>query len=229
MRSITKREKYLIIILGLALVVFGYSRFFLMPVLDNIKTSQQNVDNYKIQVNELKNMAISNIRLRKNLEAVEVKYTEALKHLPAFEKDPEIAYNVKSMADQSQVKINSIVLSDSILYLEGAANQTVVNNTNPPENNSTEASNTMAPGGEKIYSVPVSINASGSSYTNVMDFVNLIETDPRIAVVNTLNIVKQQNISLTMNFVYLFTLDNTNEKLTYDFNNGIYGKPNPFN
>jgi type IV pilus assembly protein PilO len=160
-------------------------------------------------------MGISNIKLRANLEVTKVKYEAALKQLPVFEKDPEIAYNVKSMADQSQVKLNSIVFSDSTLNTQKTASQS--GTANPASN------------GENIYRVPVSINASGSSYANIMDLVDLIETDPGIAEINTLNIVKQQDISLTMNFTYLFTLDNAKEALAYDFNKGTYGKPNPFN
>lgn len=215
MRSITKREKYLIIFLAIAFVLFTYSRFFLLPVLDDIKASQQKIENDKTQVSELQIMKTSNITLRKNLTQVKVKYTDALKQLPVFEKDPEIAYNVKAMADKSDVKLNSITLADSTLFVSKAADQA--------------ATADAAPNGENIYSVPVSINAEGSSYADIMNFIASIEMDSRIAEINTLNIVKQQDISLTMNFTYLFSLDNAGEVLTYEFNKGTYGKPDPFN
>jgi hypothetical protein len=226
MLNINKREKYLIIILITAIIVYVYIQYFLMPILSNISISKQNIEKSNSEISQIKVISYGNEELKKQLAKVKLNYQEALLELPTLEKNPEIAYNIKPMADNANVSIDSVSIGEGTPYI--------------PQTSGNQKSN-IATENSSLYSVAVNLSVSSSNYSNVMGFVNSLEADKRIQEITSFSIISDKSsntnttinknissVSATININYFYSLNN-NEKPKYDFNKGTYGKDDIFN
>lgn len=232
MRSLSNREKYLIAFLGIAILLFIYAKMFLLPVLDKIQISQATVQDYQSQINELKLMETVNQTLNKALGDLQQKYEAALTQLPDQPRNPEVAYKLKPIADLSSITLQSVTLGDGELVSNPAVKDSTENTEVQEGKDSDQNGSASTPQGKKIYSMPVTIDGKAGTYADVMGFVDLIEKDKRFTHITSMNISSQGEsgdgiLSFNISVDYYYT-NESNEKPTYFFNNGQYGKTDLF-
>jgi Tfp pilus assembly protein PilO len=215
MKKLSRQEKILVIVTAVLVVFYGYYRLFYSPFQSRYTVVKQQVDKARDTVDNINLVSASNKKQKEQLTKLQASYEETAKALPTSERNPEITYDIKRLADSSKVTINTITLGKGILY-----NQTA--NTN-----NDSAQNTTVNG--RLMTIPVSLGISGD-YLTIMDFIAAIENDKRIAEVNTINISAKSGAifqaNITANYYYLEF--NSSEETKYDFNKGSYGKDNLF-
>lgn len=164
--------------MGIALFIFIYLKYIMFPVFDSINKNKADIDNYNSQLNVLKVSGITNNRLKTQLAETKIKYNEALLNLPLLEKNPEIAYNLKPIADANSVALDNLSLSDGVLYTPSANTQNKKGKL--PIDNS------------NLYSINANLNVTTTDYSNIMDFLSAIENDKRINEVTNFSIQYQR-------------------------------------
>lgn len=185
MIKLQKREKQYLILMGIALFIFIYLKYIMLPVLDNINKNKGDIDNYKSQLNLLQISGLKNNRLKSQVAKAKKNYNVALLNLPLLEKNPEIVYNLKPIADQNNVTLDSISLSDGILYV--------------PNVNDLTKKNKLPIESSNLYSVNTNLNVSTSDYSNIMDFLSAVENDKRINEIANFSIQYQRQNKITGN------------------------------
>jgi hypothetical protein len=242
--NMNRREKYLLFFLAIILLIYIYMQYFLMPIINNIDISKQNIERNNSLISQLKVVEFGNKALKDELSRAKINYDNALTALPLLEKNPEIVYNIKPIADKAKVTIQDVSMGDGALYIPQA---------------STAKNYSLPYRGINIYCVNVNLNVKSDNYSNMMDFVNGLENDKRIDEItdfsmqyqksNSTNTSNQTSISsgtdtqtsnanhvnvdtsavnANISINYFYSLDN-NIKPKYDFNKGTYGKSDIFN
>lgn len=226
MKNLKRSEKILLSILALAIVFYVYYTFLLNPVLENISASHNNIKGFNQQLNDIKLKEAQTVKLKTDYEALKSDYDKLVLRFPSFEKDPQIGYDLKILADKNQVAIESENYSDA--NSAETANNTAANSdtsgTSPKT--STEKKETRY----KLNYVAVNINISGT-YEGMKAFINSLENEERSTIIQNVNITKKDNsltASIAANFYYITDTQNT-ENNSYPFNNKNYGKSNFFN
>lgn len=238
MKNLNSKDKYLLIFLGIVVIIFAYYKYFLTPVMGNITSSKEDIDRYNSDLNQLKIVGIANDKLEEKLAKVKLSYNDAILKLPVLEKNPEIAYNIKPLADANRVNLASVSLSEGTQY-------TTPVSTSQKSNVQIDSAN--------LYTASVNLIVSANNYSNMMDFVNALETDKRIneitsismqyqkspnidtsrqtastgGTTKTLTTIDENVINASISINYFYNL-NGNEKPKYDFNKGTYGKDDLF-
>ncbi len=202
MGNLSKRELILLSAVLVIGVMYGYINYFLSPVLSNISSTKANIAADESKLATVKTAGIINKKLKEDLADYNSKLEEAVKALPPSERQPEISYNLKVLADNNKVSLNSVS------YGQPAAD-----------------------GKDKIITSPVGVTVSGS-YNNVIGFITSIEKHKRLAAVESVNLSKKEgnedNVQsiIDINFFNAGTAEANDFK--YDFNNGSYGKDSLF-
>lgn len=241
MSNLSNREKYLIIAIGILAVIYVYYSFFLSPVMNKIKIEKSKVDAYNTQLQNINEMKTTNKKLSNELDTLKEKNNKNSIALPNFEKNPEIAYKLKAIADANKVSIVNVNLSQPTTYSRTSSN-TSSNNTNNSQQSSTGNSSnansavvTAKPG--SLLSIPVSVGITGD-YDGIMNFISSIEKEERLSIINSINLSSQgtggssnlgsNSITTTITLDYFYIAPSAKDKVEYDFNKGNYGKDNPF-
>ncbi|WP_010239285.1 hypothetical protein [Clostridium arbusti] len=236
MNNLSRREKYLIVIIGVLAIIYVYYSFFLSPVINKIKIEKSTVDSYNVQLKNINEMKASNMKLINELDDLKEKNNKNSIALPNFEKNPEITYKLKTMADTNKVNISNVNMSQPITYSQSSSN-TSNNSTNSSQQSNTNNSNnsnsvvvTAKPG--SLLSIPVSITINGD-YDGIMNFISSIEKDDRLSIMNTVsldsgNSGNSSEITTIITLDYFYIAPSAKDKVEYDFNKGEYGKDNPF-
>lgn len=229
MNNLSKREKYLMLVIGILAVIYVYYSFFLSSVIDNIKTEKSAVASYNKQLQNINEMKASNKKLIGELDALKEKNNKNSIALPNFEKDPEIAYKLKSIADTNKVNISNLSLFQPTTYSQSSSSNSSNNTNNSQSNNTNTSNNTVNAKAGSLLSIPVSLSVNGE-YDGIMKFISSIEKDERISVINTINLGSQGDSGITaaITLDYFYVAASENDKVEYDFNKGDYGKDNPF-
>lgn len=214
MKSLSKREKVLIIVMLACGLFYGYFSLFLKPILNEYSKLNSNINAYKIQLNYINAANLNNKKLENNLPDLEKKLNDAMKLLPSSERNPEISYNIKQFADKNKVIINEITFGKQSNYSE--ASQVSTGNSHEI---SKESSNNL------MY-LPATVTVSGD-YTSIINFIASIENENRIAYINSVNFTVAGN-TLQANINTNFYFVNGTMQDNYDFNKGSYGKDNLF-
>ncbi|AJA47559.1 hypothetical protein CPAST_c14840 [Clostridium pasteurianum DSM 525 = ATCC 6013] len=224
MNNLSKREKYLIVIIGILAVIYLYYNFFLSSVIDNIKAEKSAVTAYNTQLQNINEMKASNQKLIRQLDDLKEKNNKNSIALPNFEKNPEIAYRLKSIADANKVNISNVSLSQPTTYSQSSNTTSSSSNSNNSQNNNTV---NAKPG--SLLSIPVNLSVNGE-YDGIIKFISSIEKDERISIINTINLGSQDGngITATITLNYFYVTASDKNKAEYDFNKGDYGKDNPF-
>lgn len=206
LKNLSKREKYLLIVLAVALVFYCYFRIVLLPILDDIQVSKSNINKYTEEINSQILNKITMQKDKKQLEEFKANIDKSLAALPKEERNPEIAHNIKALSDYCGVSMNSINFGQAVEFkLEQAPKVS-----------------------DKVMSVPVMLQVSGN-YKSIMSFISKIENDSRIALVNTAAINGNDNaLQAVISVSYLYTAEQNSKDINYDFNNGVYGKDDLF-
>ena len=225
MNNISKRDRLLLVVIIVLGVFYLYYTFFFTPIMENINTNKQSIEKNRGLVNNIDIVKTSNKKQEATIKELGTKYEAATKSLPGSEKNPEVYYEVKKIADGSKIIINNIAVGKGAEYKEPTPE--VSNSTTANKTTTKQGADNKNQGGGKLMVIPVSLNITGS-YTSVMDFIVAIENDKRIAETSTLNITQGKNNSfqgsVTLNYYYI----ELNQEEKYDFNTGTYGKENLF-
>lgn len=215
---LSKKEKILLIILGVLIVGYIYFNYFLSPVLQRISSSKSNIYSYETSLNSLNLTKLKNERNKKELEEIKNKAKLSEKALPKSERNPEIHYNLKVLGDKSNIIINSIDFGANTPYTSDKLED------DKKENNELNLAD--------LNTVAVNINVTGD-FKSIINFISDVEKDTRIAEVSSININNEDgaesgNLSanISINYYYIASKDDNNEE--YDFNKGIYGKDDLF-
>lgn len=217
--ALNKREKVLLIILGGLILFYVYFTYFLSPVLQKVSSAKDNIASYELSLNSLNLTKLNNEKSKKQLEDIKSNIEDSQKALPKSERNPEINYNLKVMGDKSKITINSIDFGQVVSY------------TSQQENNKeTDASQKSSFGDLNV--VPVTANIQGD-YKSILNFINAVEKDTRIAEVSSVNISNQDNskassLSATISISYYYLAEKSENSDDYDFNKGSYGKEDLF-
>lgn len=238
MNNLSKRERYLIAIIGILAVFYIYYSFFLSSMINKIKAEKFIVDTYNTQLQNINEIESTNKKLNNELTDLKEKNSKNSIALPNFERNPEIAYKLNTMANSNKVTINNINLAQPTTYSKTSSN-TLTNNTNNSQQSSTTNSSsansvvvTAKPG--SLLSIPVNLSVTGD-YDGIINFISSIEKDERISIMNSINLTSQSSNNGTANGItasitldYFYIVSSTKDKVEYDFNKGSYGKDNPF-
>lgn len=241
MSNLSNREKYLIIAIGILAVIYVYYSFFLSPVMNKIKVEKSKVDAYNTQLKNINVMKTDNKKLSNELDTLKEKNNQNSMALPNFERNPEIAYKLKAMADANKVSIVNVNLSQPTAYSQNSSNTSNSNTNNSQNNNTNTSSNatvTAKPG--SLLSIPVNLSVNGD-YSGIVNFISSIEKDERISIINSINLGSQtaganggslnsasNSITANITLDYFYIAPSAKDKVEYDFNKGSYGKDNPF-
>lgn len=228
MGNLSKREKTLVIIGTILIVIYLYFSFFLSPVFEKVKVENNIIKDKRSQEADIEKVKLSNITNNKKLEGLKTKFNEAVKELPKNERNPEIARNLNIMAEKSNVSINSVTFG-------GAATAAV--STTKPSTTAVDTGKTTVQSSnvnQKLIIVPVSIITNGD-YLSLLSFTSNIEGDGRLAQIDSISVnlssktdksnILQSNIVIN----YYFTEGTIEDKPTYDFKDDKAGKDNLFN
>jgi hypothetical protein len=175
--QLSKKEKTLLSLFIIILGVYLYLTFFLFPKTEKMKQIKNYLNNHK-------NISIKNKELNENKKYVEERF------LPYEEKINEIANNIKTYADKSNVKLIKISFGDC-----GTLNNSLY----------------------IIKYVPIYISFIGKN-NNKITYLNMIENDKRVCEINDINIdyKDEENSEASANIKYYFLADSkaiSNQKI----------------
>lgn len=206
LKNLSKREKYLLIVLAVMIVFYVYYRLLLLPILNDIYTSKANINKYNEEINLqiTNNVSAKNDKLK--LEELKTKIDKALVVFPAEEREPEIAYDVKAISNSCNVTLTAVSFGEAAEYQVKQGPKL----------------------SDKVMSVPVTLQFTGE-YKNITNFIAKLENDTRMAVAENVILTGGNNsIHGSISLKYLYLTGQNSKDTKYDFNNGAYGKDNLF-
>jgi len=215
MSRLNKNEKILLAILGVVIVGYLYYTFLLNPVLNKISIANDNISNYKSEIVSLTTKEAETKNLQKQYDAMKLKYDQVIKSYPKYQKDPQIAYDIKALAAKYSITLSSVNFSEP---------NKVEDKTSGNKTDNTAKSNVYG-----LYNVAVNITSAGT-FINMKDFIKALEGEQRSTEIVTTSLIAGENsvnASLTANY-YFITDSNNKEKDSYSFNKGSYGKTDLF-
>lgn len=207
-RALSKNEKVLLGALCAAAVFFIVNMLVIEPNNQKIKPLKEEVEQLKAQVANISNIDSSIKMKEKELEGLKVEFDKATESIPKTDRYPEVVKDLEEMAAKSNITIASYSLSLP----------TVVSGQQSDTGESEQTNNASG-----LHSFNIQIKVNGV-YTDVLTFINNIEGDSRIKEVVTLN---SNNENSDINILYYVAGGINTEE--YDFNEGSFGKSNPFN
>ncbi len=213
MKSLSKREKILVIAMLSIAIFYAYYKLFLSPAISEIMHLKSVVSSYNNQLQQLRLTSDSNKKLDTQLQEKEKKFEESTKVLPQSAREPEVAYNLKAMADGSKVKVDNISFGQP-------ASSAATQQSNGQNNNTNSQTGVMT--------LPVTLLVTGD-YNSIISFTSSIESGGRLAEIETLNISQGSSLlqaNINVNFYYVNGTESNSDK--FDFNHGTYGKDNLF-
>ena len=207
-RALSKNEKTLLGILCAAALFFIINSLVIEPNNKKIKPLKEEVSQLKAQVENISNLDSSIKVKEKELKDLKSEFEEATKSIPKTDRYPQVIKDLEGIASSSNVSIASYSLSLPTTF----ANQ-------QSSDDSSESTNTSQ--GLQTFNVQIQLNGA---YTDVLTFINKLESDSRIKEVVNLSSTKDSS-----NINILYYVAGTIDVEDYDFNNGEFGKENPFN
>lgn len=203
MKTLSKREKVMLLILGIVLIAYLYYSLFYIPIQNKIEASKLNTNKYIQDINAAK-LSKKQFELQTSeLENIKAKYEEAKTILPQMEMNPEIVYNIQKFFQGSGVEVTSITIGAPEEFQNQVVNaETKGDNQNNSfsnsNSNSTNENPTIQKGTGKLLTVPVTIVLSGDNYEEVMKFISLFENDRRFVEITNIVITANRPIPQTV-------------------------------
>lgn|GEM_PF-4504002 len=202
MQKITQKDKKILIILGIVVVFLIYFQFILMPSLKSISESKGIINDLNAKLDQMNLTKIQNISMKKKLKKLSKDYDSSQSKLPVNERNPEIEYDLQTMASNNNVIISRINFSNPEVFNDNK------NSTNKNSN---------------LIEIPVDIKVIGSSNDNVMAFLKAFESADRISQIKssdiTLNIDKN-DYTLNISAKYFYVTNKGKKEVDYDFISG---------
>lgn len=221
--NLEKRDKFILLFIFILVFGYFYIQFFLLNIIDQTKVDAQSIIDSQIKLNKINSMVTDNKQKKDKLDILKSEYNTKLNSLPKNARAPEITYDLKKQADKCGVTLTSVSFG-----------QDVDAGTVKELNEYITAKIAGSSGNSKLMAIPASIVVNGD-YINIINFVDTIEKDNRIAKVLSLGLSAQENSStvqgsLGVDYFYNNDAANNSEKPAYDFNSnkGNYGNSNPF-
>ncbi|MEJ8554510.1 hypothetical protein [Tepidibacter sp. Z1-5] len=253
--KLSKREKIMLIVLGLMLIIGGYYKFILSPHFTKLDNIEQEVIDKKAEVERVKLEISKNNPVYKNFKIINAKIKSMTKPLFPSINQEKIIVILDEMLKESNLEGNSISFSEIDIneidvkkeekkdkdYLikslseEYKGNKKVKNdeaNNEDQEENSNETEKMTA-----------TISYKGK-YKDLISFLERIETYDKKILINNISVskskenntdeegivTKENSItgSIALDFYSVPKIHEQDEEyLTWDFDNG-YGKDDPF-
>lgn len=225
LRKLEKREKALLAFLAAILVFYLFESVILAPVMKQVSDERKINADYKGKLQDIDRMKSENKVNSKKSAELKGTFDKNVKALPESERNPEITYNLKTLTDKSGVVINSVSFGTPKEYAPKAKD----NAQKKQQESAGDSKNNK----EKLVMVPVTAVVQGD-YGKIVDFVESLEKDARLAEVESVNIsAKDKNqisvlqATVNMNYYYSYTGDKIEVK--YDITDEKSGKDNLFN
>lgn len=219
--SLSKRDKTILIALAVVLIIVCYAELFLIPMTDKISQISQDTKDINLKLGNMSVTAEKYNENKKIKEDLDSKVEDASDELPGIAKEPEITYDLKKQADKAGVTIASVSFSP-------ASDFDPLTLTKPGEK--VTMTKFKIPQG-KLMNMPANVVYSGT-YSAVLNFINNVESDKRIAEVQNLNISSsgQNKLQISMGINYYYLNKNDKSTVKYDFlqNSSAYGKSDIF-
>ena len=210
--NLGKREKLLVILGVIFVILYFYYNLFLQPISQKIKVVNESISNKKIEYNSIEKLKVTNASNAKKLEVIKTKYDEAVRALPENERNPEIAYSLNTFATKDKTELISVAFGQN-------GNYAVVPASTATKTIATTTTN------DKLMFVPVTVAIKGD-YASTMSFISSLENDNRLAEVVNVSIIGLQS-TIVLN--YYSTEGTIKNKPSYDFKDSNAGKSNLFN
>lgn len=220
--KLSKREKYMLYILAGLVVAYGYLQLLLLPVFKDIGAVNQNIANYNQQISTQNLSKITNAKNKKELDEVKGKMSSYEASVPAEERNPEIAYYLKTLMDKNKVSLSSLSFGQAAGSTDTAQNNNAAANTSQTNPQSPQG------GASKVKNIPVTLTVSGQ-YASITQFISEVEHGSRLIEVQTINMSGSKgNIQANISLNIFYMESQSTKDVKYDFNKGTYGSDNPF-
>jgi Tfp pilus assembly protein PilO len=186
--NLSKREKFLLVSAILLIVVYLYYKFYLVSALMKVDELNRSINKHAL----LNSQNIESKNYNLDIRNLERKYQIAIHAIPEYEKNPDIAINIKSMAEKSNIVLEDIIIEEPYLLKHGQ-----------------ESRESLRPDsllrGSNLSVVPVKVIIKGD-IQNITNFLSLTEKDDRIAVINNVDINNDEQNSfhaiISINYYY---------------------------
>ncbi|MBU3110250.1 hypothetical protein [Clostridium lacusfryxellense] len=231
MNNLSKREKLLVIVGAILIILYPYYNLFLKPISQKIKIVNQSISDKKIEYNSIEKLKVSNVTNTKKVEGLKIKYDEAMKALPENERNPEISYSINTFATQNNISIVSVAFGQSANYSAISSTNNTSTATSNTTTNTKELDISIESSKPRLMFVPVTVSIGGD-YLSTLNFINNIEGDSRLAEVVNISILstqeqgKELQSSIVLNY---YSTEGTNKnKPSYNIKDDNAGKTDLF-
>lgn len=235
LKNLSKKDKIILSsTIILVSIVFGL-KFLILPQLEQYTNNLMTLDSKRAEQSRLSSITIENKALEEKQKELQEQYDLALEEISKTPAVAQIIYDLKELMSRSNVEVKSLSFSDSDVSEEEITSSDEVKTD---ENGVVTEIDRGISGGEMpdqqieseqaVKKQIVNISLVGE-YENIINFIKSIENYSRIADVSNISLSKAEgknlNASITANFYNL----NYEEKESYDFNDGTYGREDSFN
>jgi len=227
--NLSNRERLLVILGAILIILYPYYNFFLKPIRLEINTVNQSISDKKLEYNLIEKLKVTNVRNSKKLEEIKAKYNQAVKALPENERNPEISYSLNSISTKNNIKLISVTFGEIAGYFAKSSVNDSKATTKKSNTNATSSS--ISSTDQKLMVVPVTVIINGD-YASTLNFINSIEGDIRLAEVVNVSMSSQGEtkvLQATIILNYYSTQGTTKYKPSYDFKDDKAGKTDLFN
>lgn len=208
-REYGKNEVILIFSAVVIAVIVLYWYLILSPMLAKLEPLQTEVSELKTKVTNIDGLEVDIKNKEKQLEELKVEYDKSTKVIPKTDRYPELIKEIRTLASEVGVTIQSGNLGKPTLFTQGSDVQ------------QGQVEGQAEPQGLKTMSLNIVVTGD---FPKVLAFIKKLEDDKKILEVQQV-VSNDKSTSITL----LYYIAGGEEKEDYDFNNGSYGKENIFN
>lgn len=231
MGGLSRREKILLIALGVAVIGFLYYSYVLTPQLKNLRTAEGNLQKSKARLEELRAQQRDIDILRKEVDDLTVKANEATKSVPDTDRMPDLIINLTNITSSSGCTAGALGFGDpQSLNLKNSKNSSQNGGQNQNGNQDQKLPSNVTDG--VVVILPMTYQVSGN-YTNVVSMLKLMENNERKMMVTSIAMnkdTKTGGIAANISFNSLCRkLGDSSEPVSYPFSNIPVGKVDLFN
>lgn len=246
MKKISKREKILLIILGVLLVLTVLYEFIFTPLIHKINDLQSQADNYETSVNnEVRDKVLVN-SLQENVKILNSKIISNCKDFFPYIKQYEIIVIINDMVEKSRIQCSNISFSEPSMetlnkknvannedtnYLQDLIDQYKnINKETTAKAKDTATENTSGETSPKVEKISVNLSISGD-FGSINKFIDEIKGYSRRIIIKDISLSNGDGVlNGSMNleiYAIPMIIDQDDDYLEWT-PNGDYGKDNPF-
>lgn len=205
-RAISKNEKILMAVLCAVSLFFIIDILIIEPSNRKIKPLKDEVKVLKEQVQNIEGIDSSINEKEGKLEGLKAEFEKASQTIPKTDRYPQVIKDIEGMSAATGTIVTNYTLSKPSTFASD-------------ENGENEEQNAQS--GLQVFTIQMNVKGD---YVNVLSFINKLESDSRIKEVISLNSKKDSS-----NISVVYYVAGSIDVEDYDFNEGSFGKQNPFN